>query len=156
MILEELAKTEEKTGSYAGVRFNKATTDAVVRYCKDNKIENPVKADDVHTTLLYSKKYCPDYEPAGKLKAPMIGKPTEFHIWESRDSKSRYLVLQYTCPDLLKRHNELMDEHDATYDFPEFKAHITFSDDAGDVDVKTLPKFKHELVITEEYGEDLH
>jgi 2'-5' RNA ligase len=51
-----------------------------------------------------------------------------------------------------------MKKHDATYDFPEYKPHITLSYDIGDLDEKNLPdigKYVDEIGIDEEYGEDL-
>jgi hypothetical protein len=66
--------------------------------------------------------------------------------------------MKFKCEELNARHKELMDEHDATYDFPEYKTHVTLSYDIGDMDETKLPdviKTIGEMKIVKEYGEDL-
>lgn len=162
-LLEKKEETADKTGTYAAVHLDKSTTDAIAKYMKENDIPNPLAAEKMHTTVLYSRKHCPDYEPAGKIDPPWIGTPTHFDVWESRgkdesDKPKRCLVLEYDCPQLDARHEELMEEHGATYDFPDYKTHITLSYDIGDMDIKDLPDIKKmlpEIKIVSEYGEDL-
>lgn len=163
MKLFEVLEAAETRGTYAAVKFDDATKDAIVEYLKENEIPNPTPRDKLHCTVLYSRKYCPDYEPQGKIDPPWIGKPVKFEVWESRgklrdEEPKRCLVLKFDCEKLVERHEELMDEHDATYDFPEYKTHITFSYDIGDMDETKLPdirKYLGEIRIVEEYGEDL-
>lgn len=151
---------KETKGTYAAVHFNKDTIDGIKKYIKENNIPNHTKFDKMHTTLLYSKKYCPDYEPMGKYDTPMVGKYKEFDVWDSQPDDdgniAKCLVMCYDCSELTKRHNELMKEHSAVYDFDEYKSHITFSYDIGDMNIKDLPKFDGKIEIVEEYGEDLN
>lgn len=153
-------KKDGKKGTYAGVNFSDKTIDSITAYIKDNKIPNHTKFDKLHTTLLYSRKYLPDYEPAGKLDKPMNGKAEEFEVWDSQPDDdghvAKCLVLRYHCPKLVKRHVSLMDEHKGTYDFDEYKPHITFSYDIGDMDIKDLPDFDGKIEVINEYGEDLN
>lgn len=155
-----LVEAKDKKGTYAGVRFSTATVNNIQKYIENNKIPNPVGSTKMHTTLLYSRKHCPDYEPAGDLDPPMIGKPTKFAIWPSQPDENgnpnNCLVLEYKCPDLVKRHKELMKEHDAEYDWDEYKTHVTFSYNVKDLDIKDLPTFEDDLEIANEYGEDLN
>ena len=155
-----LQEAEDKLGTYAGVKFKTASINNVETYIKNNKIPNPVPGDKLHTTLLYSRKHCPNYKPLTTYDAPLIGTPTEFDVWESQadndGKKSRCLVLEYDCKGLDDRHSELMKEHDATYDYDEYKTHITLSYDVGDMDIKDLPKFTDDLEIDGEYSEDLN
>lgn len=149
---------EKKQGTYAGVKFDTETNKALHKYMSDNDIPTSVRPDKLHSTLLYSRKHLPNYEPQGKIDPPWIGKPKKFDVWPSKDSGTDCLVLEYDCPELVKRHKELMKEHDATYDFPDFKPHVTLSYDIGDLDVSALPDIKKaipELKIVEEYKEDL-
>ena len=165
MKLEDLRLLVEaaKKGSYAAVTFNKATIDTILEYMKENNIPRPLAAEKLHTTLLYSRRHLPDYNPQGKIAPAWIGTPTEFVVWETRgkfrdEPTKNCLVLKYKCKELTARHEELMKEHPATYDFPTYEAHITFSYDIGDLDIKTLPsieKYLSEIVIVNEYGEDL-
>ena len=159
MKLTEITEAKDPDGTYAGVHFSQATRDAIAKYIKDNGIPNSTNIDKMHTTLLYSRKYLPDYEPAGVFESPLVGKPAGFEKWPSQpdeDGKvSMCLVLRFDCPDLNARHKELMDKHDATYDFDEYKTHVTFSYDVGGMKVKDLPPFTDSLEITDEYKEDL-
>ena len=162
MKLNDIMEKEEKTpdGTYAAVRFDEDTIGRIKTFIEENEITNPVPDDKLHTTLLYSKKYCPDYEPLGDLDEPLVGVPTEFDVWDSQpnedDNKSKCLVLQYDCDALTDRHESLMKEHGATFDFDEYKPHVTFSYDIGDLDVENLdPSNIGDLTIVHEYGEDL-
>lgn len=161
MKLEELQESKKpKKGTYAGVNFSDATIKAVHQYAVDNKIPKALKPEKYHTTVLYSRKYLPNYKPAGTFEKPLVGKFTGFDIWKSSPDKNEdptnCLVMEFDCPELTKRHNDLMDEHDATYDFDEYKTHITLSYDVGDLTVDSLPKFKDNIDIVSEYHEDLN
>lgn len=59
------------------------------------------------------------------------------------------------CQYLSDRHNEIMDLYEATYDYPEYKVHVTLSYDIGDIDIKDLkidgfPKIN---IVKEYYNE---
>ena len=144
----------QQKGTYAGVHFSESTKKAIEKYIKDNNIPNGVPKDKLHTTVLYSRKYCPDYVPCGKINPPLKGTPKDFDVWPAQDGNN-CLVLEFVCPALVARHNELMKEHQATHDFPEYKTHLTLSYNLGDVDIHDLPPFTAPIEIIEEYGEDL-
>ncbi len=158
MKLYEIAK---KKGTYAAVRFDDKTNKAILKFIKDNKIPNGLKTKDLHTTLLYSRKFLPNYKPTGEYKKHMIGIPTEFDVWESDNEdgdNTKCLVVKYKCPELGAKHKQLMKDHKATFDYPEYNCHITLSYDIGNKDIKKLPKFKEvvpTINIISEYGEDL-
>lgn len=154
MKLSDVIENENKLpGSYAGVRFDKRTVNALEKYIKDNNIPNP--NDNWHTTLLYSRKHLPHYKPDEKYKKPMVGTPMALEVWKSQSGKN-VLVVNYSCPTLYQRHHKLMQQHGATYDFDEYKPHVTLSYDVGDdFDVDGLPEFKRQLKIVGEYYEDL-
>lgn len=156
-----LEKQEQQKGTYAGIRYDKATTDAIAKYIKDNNIPNAIKADKIHTTLLYSRKHCPDYIPGGMYKKPYVATPEEFAVWETNPDagpKTKCLILKLKCQGLVDRHNELMKEHGATYDYAQYQPHVTLSYDIEDLDVDKLPDIRDtvkQLNAVEEYGEDL-
>jgi hypothetical protein len=153
MLLTELK--QQPDGTYAGIRMTDKTTKSIAKWIADNDIPNAVPTDKLHTTLLYSRKHLPDYSAAGSYDSLMIGKPTKFDVWESADGDTRCLVLEYKCKELVDRHNELMDKHGATYDFDEFKPHVTVSYDIGDMDIKSLPMLECDIEIEKEYMEEL-
>ena len=155
---EFIKKTHHK-GTYAGVHFSEATKDAIEEFINLNGIPNAPHRDKMHTTLLYSRKRCPNYKPKGELKPILVGKPGQWQVWESQpDSEgnvSNCLVLEFNCPALNSRHNQLMQEHNATFDYPEYKTHITFSYNVGEMDCSKLPLYNGPIEIVEEYGEEL-
>lgn len=162
MRLIDLMEKKEQKGTYAGIRFADDTVKQLRKFAKDHNIPNRVPHKKFHTTVLYSRKYLPDYKPAGEYEEAMVGKPKAFEIWPSQPdddgNKSHCLVLTYDCPALVKRHEDLMDEHKATYDFPDYKPHVTLSYDVGEG--YDLDKLKvsdiDDLKIANEYSEELN
>jgi hypothetical protein len=156
-----LMEIHNKKGTYAGVRFDDATTDAVLRYIDENNIPNGLNPSSMHTTLLYSRKFLPDYEAQGTIDPAYEGTPTTFDVWQSTSddgSSSNCLVIKYDCPELTKRHEYLMKTHGATYDFPDYTPHITLSYNIGNMDIKKLPSILDILPtinVVSEYQEDL-
>ena len=162
MKLDEIGinETVDSKGTYAGVRFNKDTINRIKSFISDNEIPQPVPDEKLHSTLLYSQKHLPNYEARGDYKFPLKGTPTEFDLWESQPdeegNKSNCLILEYDCDPLVERHKSLMNEHEATFDFDEFKPHITFSYNVGDLDLSNLnPSDVGPINIVSEYQEDL-
>ena len=159
MKIYEVEEKSEK-GTYAGVHFSEETKDAIMSFIKDNNIPNSPERDSMHCTLLYSRKYCPDYKAAGKLDPPMTGTPAGYDIWESQSegtgAKTNCLVMEFTCQEMVDRHNFLMKTHGATHDYDEYKTHVTLSYDVGDLTVEDLPRYKGPLKMVEEYKEDLN
>ncbi len=160
MKLTEIAKSR---GTYAGVRFDTETKKAIHAYMKENEVPNAIRADKLHTTLLYSRKYLPDYKAQGKIDPPWIATPGEFVVWDTKpedpnEKPKRCLVVKIDCPKLVARHELLMEEYGATYDFDKYETHITLSYDIGDIDIDHFPPLKDtvkEIKIVEEYSEDL-
>lgn len=157
-----ITEAEGMRGTYAGTYFDVDTVKAISDYVTNNKIPKPVNLSKLHTTLLYSRKYLPDYKAVGKYDTPMVGTPLELVVWKTKgddgSEPANCLVMKYDCPELVKRHNELMKTHGATFDYDEYNPHVTLSYDIGDMDITTLPdivKAVKRIVITEEYGEDL-
>lgn len=161
MLLSELTKassssTDELGGTYAAAKLSSETKKQIRQYMKNQDILHPEDPDDMHCTILYSRKPCPDYKAAGKYDEPIPASVKGFEIWPTRDMERNVLVLNLTCKGLTDRHNKLMDEHKASYDFPEYKPHVTFSYDFGDGDAKDLPPYKGIVEFDAEYQEDLN
>lgn len=154
MTFKEIYLTESK-GTYAAVTFSQDDEDNIINSLKKLGIPNPVEKNDIHCTLLYSRKFLPNYVPIESLDEWAY--PKELIVWKTFDKK-KILVLLLNCPYLEKRHKELMKEHQATYDFPEYKPHITLSYDIEDFEVPNLNdfNFNKEFHIIKECTEDLN
>ena len=156
-----IAEDVDSKGTYAGVRFSEDTVNRIKSFIGNNEIPEPIPDDKMHSTVLYSRKHLPNYEAAGDYETPLEGTPTEFDLWESQPDedgvKSNCLVLQYDCDPLLERHQSLMDEHGATFDFEEYKPHVTLSYNVGDLDLSNLnPSDVGPINVVSEYQEDLN
>lgn len=155
MKLTQLIITESKQGTYAGVRFSKQTHNDIKDYVKKHDIPNLVDMKDLHTTLLYSRKHLPEYTAQGKYQPPLNGNPLKLKTWKTQEGDT-CLVLPFESKELYQRHKDLMREHDATWDYDDYKPHITLSYDVGkDFDVNILPLFSKPIKIVEEYSTPL-
>lgn len=155
MILEEKDKKVE--GTYVGAKFSKKTIKELKNLMKEVKVPKPLASDKFHTTIIFSRtKFPDDFEALGKLDKPWIGIPKSFDIFTGRN-KQNCLVLKYECKDQVDRHKLLMKEYNATYDWPEFKVHLTMSYDCGDFDFKSIKieDYIKDIEIIEEYTEPL-
>ena len=147
-------------GTYAGVIFSQKTVQALEKYMLDNKIPNPLSSKKLHSTVLYSRKYLPNYKPLGLINPPWIGKFKHFNVFQGRpkkegDPSTNCLVMEYECLEQTQRFNELMKEHDATYDYDDYKTHVTLSYNIGDFEYQKLPPIDFDIEITEEYEREL-
>lgn len=143
---------ESKKGTYSGGRFSTELSKNLDNFCIKNNLPNV--NNDHHVTILFSRKNLPDYKAPGKVSYKASAK--NFHVFEG---ETKVLVITLESQDLIDRHNELMDEHKATYDFPEYIPHITLSYDIGDFDIDKLNIEELDdldFTVVEEYQEDLN
>jgi hypothetical protein len=164
MKIDDFLIEERKTpqrGTYAAVKANQETKDKLEAYMEKNKIPTPVKVDKLHVTLIYSRKHLEGFKAEGKLDKPYACKPKEFVVWKTKpedpkEEKTNCLVLQLNSPELIKRHEHIMKEFGATFDFDKYTPHITLSYSIGDMDIENLPKIDFDLVFDTEYAEELN
>lgn len=151
MKLKDIYENTEK-GTYAGFRLSDDDNDKIIELVDTLGLPNGIEKSDIHITLLYSRKYLPNYEPAGEIDEWCY--PSKFHVFDTFDKK-RALVLMLDSDFMIKRHNQLMKEHEATYDYPEYLPHLTLSYDIGDMEVPEWKNIPKEFHINEEYVEEL-
>lgn len=154
-------RRKQQRGTYAGVKYSPESVEALQKFMKHHKIPNPIAPNKIHTTLLYSRKYLPNYKPQGMLKYPLKARFKEYVVWKTSPPDPKQepwncLVMKIDCPELEKLHKKYMEEHDAEYDYDEYHPHITLSYNIGNLDVTHLPPFDGHLDIVEEYGENLN
>jgi hypothetical protein len=152
-----LAEAVGKKPRFVAASVDDNTRAAIAKYISDNGIPNPIPTEEIHTTILYSRQ--PTDDPVLKSKCHYIGRPAGFEVWDTKteDSKSgKALVMRVKCSDLEGRHKKLMKDLGASYDFPEYKTHVTLSYDCGDVDPNKLPLPTFDIIYNEEYGKVLN
>jgi hypothetical protein len=143
----------QKKGTYVGLRVLEPSCAAIKAHCKAAGI--PITKSSLerrlHTTVLYSKKPCPNFvaEPETVHNASFI----TFELFTSRSGEN-VLVMKLNAPSVYARHIELMAQHQAVYDFPVFTPHITISDDFSG-DVYSIPPINFPITLGAEYSEEL-
>lgn len=141
-------------GIYVAVKYTERSLKEMFdKLSKIMVIPNQIPFDKIHSTIIYSKKYDKLETAEYKVMKP-VALAKSFEVWKTQNGKSALVVL-LDAPDLSIRHKWLMKNHDLTYDYDEYKPHITLSYDVpDDFDVpKTMPEIS--LIVDHEYQEDL-
>lgn len=159
MKMHELIKEQvEQKGTYAAVTFDDDSNNMLTQFCQDNNIPNPVT--DFHSTVVYSRNFIPEYPELGNIDPPWSAQPVGYEVWPSgpnafKNDTTYCLVLRIECPELIERFNHIMENYDATYDYDEYKPHISLSYDVGeDFDPSSLP-YPNAINVVKEYSEEL-
>lgn len=153
---KEFLLESSSMGTYSGMRLSLQTKELISKFLEDNNIPNAVPDEKLHTTILFSRIHCPEYVPLGKISPAIVAKPVALEVWDTRNGK-RALVLRLESEQLIARHKELMSAHNASYDYAEYKPHITLSYDVGSTFKAsdfTTPDFNLEFNV--EYFEPLN
>jgi hypothetical protein len=148
--LKAVLEQVEQEGTYVGVNFSEETVLALEEYQHAIALPNPLPHSEFHTTLVYSQLSIP-WDPQTDLdvEAKIIGTTT----FDARDGKRCFVIL-LECPWLQERFDKAM-ALGATYDFPEYKPHITLSYDIGDFDINSVVDPDFPIKIIEEYKKPL-
>jgi 2'-5' RNA ligase len=165
MLLSQLYEREEVedevNGSYVAVSFSEDSQNRLTDFAHNLKLSNLVPKDKYHVTVIYSRIALPKEFKVQNLSEvePLIVTPKHFSVFPTQSGK-KALVLELDSPELVERHTSIMDKYDATYDFDEYKPHVTLSYDMGDFelpdDIDERAKNElGELEIIEEYHEPL-
>lgn len=136
-------------GTYVSVRFNAETLSNLVELQNKLNLANATPREKMHTTICYSRVYVP-YVPS--YETVLASTNNHLEIWDTKYGKTLVLVLQ---SDYLKSRHELSMILGATYDFDEYKPHITLSYDIGEtfIDLSKNPDIN--IVVDAEIVEDL-
>ncbi len=147
---------QDTKGIYVAVKYNQSASDDLLDFIKKYNIPSTLKAEDFHTTLIYSRKYADIKELDDNMEdSEIIAKPTELHVFETFDKK-RALVIKLDCPYLEQRHKYLMQKYDLTYDYEEYIPHITLSYDISDLEIPKDVEFPNFFRIQSEYQKELN
>lgn len=152
-------KEENKKGTYVGAKFSIETKVHIKKFIKEHDIPNGLTSKDMHTTLIYSRKHLDKVKGIGELKEPWIGKPKKLEIFKTQNGW-KALVLRYECKEQVDFHENVMHTTDATYDYPEYKTHLTLSYNIEDMDEDKLLDLDvssiGDIEIVKLYQEDLN
>lgn len=106
---------------------------------------------NLHTTILYSRVAV---EVETDPKQIYLAWPKHYSLFTSND-KQNVLVIELQSDKLVKRHQDIMDTTKATYDWDEYKPHITIMYGfEGGIENLPLPDFP--ILLSNEYTEELN
>jgi hypothetical protein len=142
---------EQAPGTYVGVRFSSETVEGLKRYQDEYKVPNPLDPEKFHTTVVYSREPI-KWEAETKLEDEECA-AKGFTVFDARDG-TKCLVLLLDSEYLHDRFDHAI-EVGASYDFPDYKPHITLSYDIGHFDIKKLPTPDFDITLDHEYVEEL-
>lgn len=140
---------QKNLGTYVALEVSQETKDAIQRFAEDFAIVNFVDPDTLHCTVIYSPKFLPEFHALGVLEESHYGYNPQFEVWDTQSGK-RALVIRFQSDSIVKRHESIMEEHEAEYAFKEYKPHVTISYDIGDKDYD-LAQMTYELSRYLEY-----
>lgn len=147
-------------GTYAAVRVLEPSNKQISNFLKFHKVPTTLNSKERrrHVTVIYSRNYLPNLV----AEDPKVFHRAKFMAYELFDTKpgkpdsTKCLVMKLSTPTLQARHAKIMSEHPATYDWPTYQPHITLSYQIPyNFDVGSLPPFADEILLGEEYIEDL-
>lgn len=151
MRLFELQEPKTTAGLYVAAYFTPETESSLEQFLHDHAIPEPIPADKFHTTIVYSRKAV-YWRAETDINQP--AEPLAWEVWLDH-KKKHILVLKLKSGYLFDRHKLAMDRG-ASYDFPQYNPHITFSYDVGPgFDASNLPLPQFEIVIDKEIAKPI-
>ena len=138
-------------GTYVAVKFSEKTLDMIQDLQKELRLLDPVPRDKLHSTICYSRKFV-NYKPETNRK--LIGYTKALDVFEHNGKRALVLLLD---SDYLHSRHEYANALGATYDFPDYKPHVTLSYDLGaqSIDYTNFDVGGNQLEMAHEYVEDL-
>lgn len=133
-------------GTYAQANLDEESVNKLTRLQDVLGIENRAPPNKFHTTLIYSRRPCPNMMEMDGQVVPHRGTFRVLHKWPTQEGKIA-LVLEIECEPLSALHADLRTKYGATHDYPEYIPHITLSYDCGDWD-QTVDDLKGDIGYT--------
>lgn len=142
-------------GVYMAAKYDDDTLSVIVDMMERHHIPNPLSSRDIHTTIVYSRVPVPGLQATENIDPPEQATHIGYEVWPSqKDSNCLVMLLDSTF--LHSRFAHAVDDLGATYDYDEYKPHITLSYDVPkDFDPSSLPTITTPLNIISEYTEEL-
>ena len=142
-------------GSYIAYRLSDHSSNELKAFLCSSGVPCDQLAD-LHVTVIYSRKdHSEQYTP--EPNAFHMAFPESYALFDGEQEGRACLVLKLRCPSLVRRHHQLMETLDATYDYPVYHPHVTIAQDVPkDLFLPRLPLFQNGLMLVNEYHEELN
>lgn len=111
-----------KNGTYVAAVPTEETIESIKKLQKRLNLKNPVPEEDMHVTIMYSKRGNPDLPPSDTFK---VAEPLTFKLY---GENKNCLVLVLDSPDFEMRHQQLA-VYGLAHTFTPYSPHITLTYD---------------------------
>ena len=111
----------------------------IIKWVRENGFKKCYAPTDMHVTFCYSKEFFsrPDYETPNRIYLIPTKEHRGFEVFgENKDTN----VITFMSDDMTKSHN-LMRKHGASFDFPTYTPHISFSNEVHDSPKAVVPYY---------------
>ena len=129
--------TKHQNGTYASLKLSKESSKILHDWCME-WIGKSVDANTYHCTIMYSRVPVPLADDITPI-LPIVAETNSFEIFQSGDG-TNCLVLRVESPEIEKLHFQTR-QLGASYDYPEYKPHVTLCVNFKDEILPILPDF---------------
>jgi hypothetical protein len=140
MRIDEITKKRDEKTLY--VCRHLLNADDIKAWAKKQGFETCLPNDMMHVTVIHSKQEV-DWDKTTPLEDDLEVKNKKKHprSLQKFGEKKDIVVLTFYSKELSKRHKELRDIG-CSFDYPQYKAHITITYDGKDVDIAGMEPYE--------------
>lgn len=124
----KLNELDHPNGTYACLVPDAASKESLCQLQSQLNLPNPVSADDLHMTVIYSRTPCPGAAEVVDGFNPIHGIIQHLGYLPTQTGTT-CLVAEVDCPDAHALHDYMRKHHGASHDYPSYISHITLSYD---------------------------
>jgi 2'-5' RNA ligase len=136
-------------GVFIGIELSEKSLNDIMAFIDKEKIPNPITKDEIHITLIYSKKeFSIDEWKNSGITIKEIAKPLKFDYFGDNNN---CLVMLLESQYLLDRNNEITKTYGAISDYSKYTPHITLSYDCTNCQ-PNFSQFPSTLELVTEYA----
>lgn len=137
-------------GTYVAIKFNSDTCEQLQVLQNILNLPNKVPLDKLHSTICFSRIKIP-YKALEETNFE-IGTAKSLEVFEHKNKRALVLLLDSKFLEDRHKYSMILG---ATYDFPEYRPHVTLSYDIGNLFIDDALVTMEPLVASHEYTEDL-
>mgnify|MGYP003348547940 CR=1 FL=1 len=124
----KMTDLDHSNGTYAYLVPDADSRSKLAGLQKLFNVPNPVAENDLHMTLIYSRKPCPGAEQAQTEFTPCDATVPKLGFLPAQNGK-QCLVAEIDCADAVSLHHHIRETHGASHDYPSYLCHVTLSYD---------------------------
>jgi len=135
-----------KKGVYISLKVSEESKKEINKWQEKYLKGTEYNKNDLHLTLIYSKKEHKERIETSSYKIPVI--VTEYDIYGEEGNEC--LVAKVKSEELLFKNSELVNKYGFISDFPNYEPHITLSYNMNNIQINSLPIIDFVIELEEE------